>query len=106
MRVLRIGDMVIFDGSEHRVAGISGTSVRLAGSDGAPAVVLLSHLVSSEGFAIIGEQPLAAPSSVMALEDVQAEAAAAAREWERHVVEVETGLPARGPARHLPQSRL
>jgi hypothetical protein len=92
--VLRIGDMVIFDGSEHRVAGMSGTSVRLAGADGTPAVVLLSHLVSSDGFAIIGgERPLAATASVMALEDVPAEAAAAARDWERHIVEVETGLP-------------
>jgi hypothetical protein len=51
--VLRIGDMVIFDGSEHRVAGMSGTSVRLAGADGTPAVVLLSHLVSSDGFATL-----------------------------------------------------
>jgi hypothetical protein len=97
--------MVIFDGSEHRVAGMSGTSVRLAGADGTPAVVLLSHLVSSDGFTIIGgERPLAATASVMALEDVPAGAAAAARDWERHIVEVETGLPPGAPSGASPKA--
>jgi hypothetical protein len=57
-------------------------------------VVLVGHLVGSLGFAILGAaQP---PASVLAgqlLNDLPAEVAARAREWERHVVEVETGLP-------------
>lgn len=107
MRVLRIGDTVTFDGSEHRVVGMSGTSVRLAGTDGTVTVVLLSHLVASDGFAVVAGQavPAATPAQVMTLEDVPAEAAAAAREWERHVVEVETGLPPGAPPGTSPKAQ-
>jgi hypothetical protein len=98
MRVLRVGDMVTYDGSEYRVVAISGTSVRLAGADGTPAVVLLSHLVASDGFTIAGGDAVT-PSTVqgMTLDDVPAEAADAARQWEQHIVEVETGLPPGAP---------
>jgi hypothetical protein len=38
--VLRLGDRVQFDGGEHYVLGLLGTSVRLRGDDGAEQVVL------------------------------------------------------------------
>jgi hypothetical protein len=97
VRVLRVGDTVVFDGSEHRVVAISGTSVRLAATDGTAVVVLLSHLVASDGFAITGSHPAPATAVGMGLEDVPADAAAEAREWERHIIEVETGLPPASP---------
>ena len=106
MRVLRVGDTVIFDGSEHRVVAMSGTSVRLAGPGGTPAVVLLSHLVASEGFTLLGGQDVPAGAArVMTLEDVPAEAAATAREWERHIVEVETGVPPAAPPGTHPRAQ-
>ncbi len=105
MRILRVGDRVVFDGSERRVVAISGTSVRLSGADGTPAVVLLSHLVKSDDFAIVAGQDVAGSAvKVMTLEDVPAAAAAAAREWERHVVEVETGLPVGAPPGSSPKA--
>ena len=32
--VLRVGDRVVFDGDEHQVVGLSGTSVRLRADSG------------------------------------------------------------------------
>ena len=106
MKVLRVGDTVIFDGAERQVVAISGTSVRLAGAGDTPTVVLLSHLVGSEGFTIVGSQDVpAGAAQVMTLEDVPAAAAAAARVWERHIVEVETGLPPGAPGGTSPKAQ-
>ncbi|MDF3313400.1 Mu transposase C-terminal domain-containing protein [Rhodococcus sp. T2V] len=95
-RLLKIGDRVVFDGAEHVVAGLSGVWVRLAAPDGTAAAVLVTHLVNSPGFAIVGPSEVSAGPGGLAgqsLTDVPAAAADRAREWERHVVEVETGLP-------------
>jgi hypothetical protein len=43
---------------------------------------------------LLGTEGTAAPALAgQLLDDVPAEVAARAREWERHVVEIETGLP-------------
>jgi hypothetical protein len=60
--------------------------------------------VAFESWLVGGERPLAATASVMALEDVPAGAAAAARDWERHIVEVETGLPPGAPSGASPKA--
>jgi transposase InsO family protein len=95
MQLLNIGDQIMFDDVEHQVVALVGTRVRLVAADGTPSVVLLGHLLASPGFSILGATaPAAAPSlGGHLLDDVPAEVAAQAREWERHVVEVETGLP-------------
>ena len=41
--VLRPGDWVHFDGGEHQVVALTGTSVRLCASDGAQIAVLATH---------------------------------------------------------------
>ncbi|MFD8964437.1 Mu transposase C-terminal domain-containing protein [Streptomyces sp. NPDC059568] len=56
-------------------------------------VVLASYLMASPGFAVTGTDPLPALDPVGLLSTVPAPALSSAREWERHVVEVETGLP-------------
>ena len=38
--VLHVGDRVVFDGDEHQVVGLSGTSVRLRADSGVQPVVL------------------------------------------------------------------
>ena len=38
--VLHVGDRVVFDGDEHQVVGLSGTSVRLRADSGVQQVVL------------------------------------------------------------------
>jgi transposase InsO family protein len=93
-QLLRVGDQVLFDDVEHQVVALAGTRVRLVAVDGTPSVVLLSHLVGSPGFEVLGGESSTAPALAgQLLGDLPAEAAARAREWERHVVEVETGLP-------------
>ncbi|PMR62196.1 integrase [Verrucosispora sp. ts21] len=94
-RLLRVGDRVAFDGAEHQVAVLSGSWVRLVSPDGTPRAVLLTHLVGSPGFDILGADP-AEPRTVLAdhaLADVAEDVAQRARQWEQHIIEVETGLP-------------
>jgi putative transposase len=42
--VLRPGDWVLYDGSEHQVLALAGTSVRLRSDNGSESVVLAGHL--------------------------------------------------------------
>jgi putative transposase len=58
--VLRPGDRVHCDGSEHQVLALAGTSVQLRTVDGAESVVLAGHLTASPGFAAVDSEP--APS--------------------------------------------
>src|SRR6185437_5625519 len=91
--VLRPGDQVVFDGGEHQVVALAGTSVRLRSPDGGEQVVLGAHLMASPGFEVTGGAALPAVEPFGLLEGLPAEALATAREWERHVTETETGLP-------------
>jgi hypothetical protein len=106
MRVLRLGDRIRFEDDEHMVTGLAGTSVRLEASDGTSSVVLLTHLLKSSGFQLLGENPSGVPAAslhVQTLSDVPDEAATRARDWERHVVEVMTGLPPGSPPEATPR---
>ena len=90
--VLRPGDWVSFDGGEHQVLAFAGTSVRLRAQDGGEQVVLASYLMAAPDFAVTGGDPVPAVEPFGLLDSLPEEVLAAAREWERHVVEVETGL--------------
>jgi len=103
-RLLHVGDRVLFEETEHQVAAVTGTWIRLVAADGTASAVLLTHLVASDGFEVLGGEPSRSRGLLTdALEDVPAEAAARAREWERHVLEVETGVPPGAPARTSPR---
>ncbi|BCI90631.1 transposase [Mycobacterium kansasii] len=91
--VLRPGDWVEYDGSEHQVIALAGTTVRLRSHEGAEQVVLVTHLMCSVGFAVIGADALIEVEPLGLLDSLSSDALTAAREWERHVVEVESGLP-------------
>ena len=92
--VLRLGDWVRFDDEDHQVVGLAGTSVRLRSAAGAEMVVLASYLLASPSFEVIdsgqGLSPALEPFGL--LDGLPEEVLATAREWQRHVVEVETGL--------------
>ena len=90
--VLRPGDWVAYDGGEHQVVALAGTSVRLRSGDGAEQVVLGVHLMGSPGFAVIDGVPSPTVEPFGLLDGLPTAVLDAAREWERHVVEVETGL--------------
>ena len=98
-QVVRVGDRVRFDGADYLVAGLDGASVRLApagdrggGQPGGPGVVLLTCLLGAADFAVLSGAPGARVPSAVLLEGVPAEAAARALWWERHVVELLTGV--------------
>jgi transposase InsO family protein len=91
--VLRAGDEVRFDGCPQTVVALSGTSVRLVDVTGATSVVLLCHLLSDPSFALVGSPRVALPP-LGALEGLPEEVGEQAHRWERHIVEVLTGLPA------------
>jgi len=91
--VLRPGDWVCFDGGEHQVVALAGVSVRLRSAAGAEAVVLASYLMASPGFGVVDGAPAPAVEPFGLLDALPAEVLAAAEDWRRHVVEVETGLP-------------
>lgn len=90
--VLRPGDRVLFDGVEHQLVGLAGTSVRLRSSAGAEQVVLGSYLMAAPGFGVVSGSPAPTVEPSGLLDGLPDDVIAAAREWQRHVVEVETGL--------------
>lgn len=58
LAVLRPGDWVRFDGGEHEVLAVAGTSVRLRSAAGSHSVVLASYLMAAPDFAVTGEEPM------------------------------------------------
>lgn len=99
--VLRTSDWVSFD--DNQVVALSGTSVRLRSSGGSETVVLASYLMASPGFAVTGADPSARLEPFGLLSTVPASVLAAAQEWERHVVEVKTGMPLDAAPESTPQ---
>jgi putative transposase len=100
--VLRPGEKVSFDGGEHQVVGLSGTVVRLR-SDAGEQIVLAGHLMASPGFAVVDAQPALAVDQFGLLDALPEDVLAAAKQWEQHIVEVETGLPADAAAGAAPR---
>ncbi|WP_040871504.1 Mu transposase C-terminal domain-containing protein [Nocardia exalbida] len=96
-KVIEVGDRVLFDNAEYEVVAISGTTLRLVGADGTPMAVSLMHLVSSPGFAVLSgsSQDPQRPGGLagQSLEDLDAKQAELARQWEYHLIELETGRP-------------
>lgn len=95
--VLRPGDCVSFAGGEHQVVAVAGTSVRLRSGDGLEQVVLGTHLMAAPGFAVIDGALLPAIEPFGLLDGLPPAVVEEARDWERHLVEVETGLSPNPP---------
>ena len=91
--VLRPGDWVRYDGVEHQVIALAGTSVRLRSDNGAESVVLVAYLLASAEFALIDGAPMPSMEPFGLLDGLPVKVLEEAREWERHIMEVETGLP-------------
>jgi putative transposase len=101
--VLRLGDWVTFDDAEHQVVALAGTSVRLRCENGAESVVLASHLMAAPDFSVTGGEPLPQLEPTGLMDTLPEAARAAALEWKRHIVEVETGLPPDAEAGAMPR---
>ncbi|QFQ98382.1 transposase [Streptomyces phaeolivaceus] len=102
-RLLSLGDRVRYDGREHTVAALHGTLVRLVDDAQAAGVVLLGHLLASEGFTVLSTALSRPPlPEVGVLEGLREEAVQRAEWWRRHLTELLTGRPdgdASGPVR-------
>lgn len=101
--VLRPGDWVSFDGEDHQVVALAGMSVRLRSAAGAESVVLASYLLASPTFALLDDARTPAVEPFGLLDGLPEEVLAAARDWRRHVVEVETGLAPEAPPGTAPR---
>ena len=104
--VLRVGTRVRLDGAIHTVVGFSGTLVRLAGHEGQPGVIQLAALLASPGFEVVdkaGRQ--LRPLSAAAMPGVPQDAVEDALHWERHIIEVLTGLGEKVTARRVKRKR-
>jgi putative transposase len=103
--VLELGDWVAYDGEEFQVAALAGTSVRLRSANGADRVVLAAFLMGAPDFEILraGERVLPAVEPFGVLDGLGPEVLAAAKELERHLIELETGLPHDSPEGALPR---
>ena len=76
---LRAGDWAEIGGGEHRVAALVGATVRLCSYEGAEQVVLITQLISSAGFAVIGADPVTAVEPFGLLDSLPSEALMAVR---------------------------
>jgi transposase InsO family protein len=96
---VKVGAHVRFRGVKWQVVALSGQDIHLVGPDGGGEVVLAGHLFADPGFTVIGaDTPQAAPQWGL-FETAPAAARQKALAWQRHVREVECGLPG-GPGSH------
>ncbi|MEU0742377.1 hypothetical protein [Streptomyces sp. NPDC006134] len=91
-RQVRLGAYVTFEGRPWQVAAVAGASVRLVDTAGQIASVLVSLLFADPTFAVVDcPAPAAAPWGL--LEAVPERERERAMAWQRHIREIETGLP-------------
>ncbi|MER5981073.1 Mu transposase C-terminal domain-containing protein [Streptomyces sp. NPDC001857] len=91
-RQVKLGAYVTFQGCTWQVAAVAGASVSLVGEDGQTASVLSSFLFADPGFTVVGS-PSAGVRQWGLLESVPARERERAMAWQRHIREIETGLP-------------
>ena len=90
---LGIGDRVRFGGRDQVVIGVSGPAVRLADTGGEVVTASVSGLLADGDFAVLDARPRPPMPAVSVLDGLPAEAVQEARWWQRHIVEVLTGIP-------------
>lgn len=90
---LGIGDRVRFGGRDQVVIGVPGPAVRLADAGGEVVTVSVSGLLAAGDFAVLDARPRPGVPAVSVLDGLPAEALQEARWWQRHIVEVLTGIP-------------
>ena len=90
-RVVKLGDEIRIGGELFTVLALSGNKIRLVDAAGIPAIRALCDLVNDPTLELITGNRT--DMALRGLDDVPEQAADQARWWERHVVEVLTGLP-------------
>ncbi|TJZ99431.1 Mu transposase C-terminal domain-containing protein [Actinacidiphila oryziradicis] len=95
-RKVEPGAHVVFEGRTWQVAALVGATVRLVDQEGTTASVLPAYLFADPGFEVAGVQAPASAPQWGLFETVPVKERERALAWQRHIREVETGLPA-GP---------
>ncbi|MFI1303367.1 Mu transposase C-terminal domain-containing protein [Streptomyces sioyaensis] len=97
-----MGARVEFEGRTWQVSGLADGRVYVAADDGATGCVLAARLVTAPGFKVVGQADPPIPSA-----EAWAALPLAAREralaWQRHIREIETGLPGGPGSRGVPR---
>ena len=91
--VLAVGAHVVFEGRTWQVVGLEGQVVRLVDEDGAVAAVLTGHLFAATDFAVVGATVRPRVPQWGLFQTVPLREQERALAWQRHIQEVETGLP-------------
>ena len=91
--MLAVGAHVVFDGRAWQVVGLEGQVVRLLDKQGAVASVLTGHLFAAADFAVIGAAVRVGVPQWGLFQTVPLREQERALAWQRHIQEVETGLP-------------
>ncbi|MEY9934152.1 transposase InsO family protein [Catenulispora sp. GP43] len=99
--VVQLGDRVHFSNRDRTVVGLEGSAVRLVTDAGQVCVVMLSHLVNSAGFYLVEDGSRRKIPPLAVLEGLPDDVVAKALEWERHLIEIDAGVPA-GASRKVP----
>lgn len=91
--VVEVGARVGFGGARWQVVALSAQGFHLVDEDGADQVVLAGHLFADPDFAVLGAEPVQAVPQWGLFETAPAAAREKALAWQRHIREVEYGLP-------------
>ncbi|MFE3152574.1 MULTISPECIES: hypothetical protein [unclassified Streptomyces] len=100
---LRLGDQVRFENGTYTVVALTGMWVRLADVHGTGMLIDQVHLQAAEDFAVVGTGERAALGTAALLDHLPDEVAKRALWWQRHLVEVLTGLSPDAPQGALPR---
>lgn len=85
------------------MVAISGTVIRLLSAAGQTTVVALGYLLAAEDFELVGAAPAPKVDPLGLLETLPEKVVQAARTWERHLIEVDTGVAPDAPEGTLPR---
>ncbi|MFI1702581.1 transposase [Streptomyces bobili] len=91
-RQVKLGAYVTFQGGTWQVAAVAGASVTLVDEHGQTASVLASFLFADPAFTVVGS-PATGVQRWGLLESVPERERERALAWQRHIREIETGLP-------------
>lgn len=91
--VLQVGAHVRFRDRVWQVIAVAGQQVHLAGETGEDETVVAGHLFADPSFSIVGAEMPQAVTQWGLFETAPEEARRKALAWQRHIREVESGLP-------------
>ncbi|MGW1667055.1 transposase, partial [Streptomyces microflavus] len=91
--VVAVGAHVVFEGRSWQVVALEGPVVRLVDERGVVASMLAGYLCAAADFALVGTAPVAGVPRWGLFQTVPVRERERALAWQRHIHEIECGLP-------------